>query len=157
MQLGGLITLLILFPNVFYFWAPRPPVDAYDIPRTLLDSAMGVLERAGQLGAFILPFFYDITFQPLGHTLALAGMGIVLVFYYVCWGRYFTMGRQAILLYAPLARIPLPMAVSPIVYFLAAALLFGSLPLAAAALVLAAGHLYVSQKEYLRLKKKSSF
>jgi hypothetical protein len=156
MQIGGLITLLILLPNVFYFWASRPQVDAYEIPRSVVDGVMGGLERAGQLGSFVLPFFYTINITPASHKIAMVVMGIALVFYYICWGRYFLMGRQPALLYAPLAGIPLPMAISPILYFLAAAALTGSLLLAAAALVLAAGHLYVSQKEFLRLKNQAT-
>jgi hypothetical protein len=55
------------------------------------------------------------------------------------------------LLYAPLMGLPLPMAVSPIAYFLAASVFLNSGFLGAFAVVLAIGHIYVSQVELQRL------
>jgi hypothetical protein len=57
-----------------------------------------------------------------------------------------------VLLFAPLLGIPLPMAVSPIIYFAAAAVFLGSWPLSVTVGLLAMGHLYVSQGEWKRCK-----
>ena len=59
------------------------------------------------------------------------------------------------LLFAPMLGVPLPMALSPILYFGAAAIFLGSWPLAAADILQAAGHLFVSQQEYQRCQTAS--
>jgi hypothetical protein len=74
------------------------------------------------------------------------------VFYYIGWARYALKGHRFVLLYAPLLGIALPMALSPVLYFAAAALFLKAWPLAIAAGLLAVGHLYVSFGEWKRCR-----
>lgn len=77
-------------------------------------------------------------------------MALALVFYYIGWSRYALKGHRFVLLYAPLFGVSLPMAISPVLYFAAAAVFLSAWPLAIAAGLLAAGHLYVSYGEWKR-------
>lgn len=67
-----------------------------------------------------------------------------LILYYAGWIRYIILGRAEVLLYRSLLSIPLPMAVMPVIYFLAAAVLLDSVWLLLAAIALGAGHLTAS-------------
>jgi hypothetical protein len=78
-------------------------------------------------------------------------MLLALAFYYTGWARYFTRGRTPVLLFKPLFGVPLPLAVSPVVYFLAASVPLRSLPLAASAVVFGVAHVAISLSEYVRL------
>jgi hypothetical protein len=71
-------------------------------------------------------------------------MAACLAVYYAGWVRYLLLGRGEALFYRPLLGIPLPMAVMPVVYFLAAALLLGSAWLLLAACILGGGHITVT-------------
>jgi hypothetical protein len=148
MPLGGIITILVLLPNLLAL--RYPPIDA--LPGASSASTrfrlFEALERVGQAGAFLLPFFYS--FRPLGLTgaLALVVMAVSLLFYYAGWARYLRNGRKVVLYYQPMMGIPQPMVAAPLVYFAGASVLLQSWPLAAATIVLAVGHIYISQTEY---------
>jgi hypothetical protein len=148
--LGGLVTLAVLLPNLLYL--RFPPVDTPPEPpaRPPRGRVMEIIERVGQAGVFILPFFYQIGPLSLTGRLALAVMAIMLIFYYSGWVRYVRKGRHNSALYRPMLGIPLPMAVAPILYFFAAAILLSSWLLAVATAILAVGHLYISQQAYQR-------
>jgi hypothetical protein len=77
-------------------------------------------------------------------------MVIALLFYYAGWARYVLKGRRFGLLFEPMAGVPLPMAVAPVIYLAGAALLLRSWPLLGAVILLAIGHLTVSRAEFLR-------
>ena len=74
-------------------------------------------------------------------------MALVLLLYYAGWVRFFAQDRRYALLFEPLLGLPVPMAISPIVCFLAASVLFGSWYLALASLVLGVGHLWISLQD----------
>jgi hypothetical protein len=105
---------------------------------------MEVLEWVGRIATLVIPFFYRIEVQNTLQIVALAMMVLALLLYYAGWARYFARGRGYALLFEPLLGIPLPLAVSPIVYFFAASVLLGSWYLALATLILAVGHLFIS-------------
>lgn len=71
-------------------------------------------------------------------------MLICLGLYYSGWIRYFAKGRRYPLLFAPLLGIPLPMAVGPVTYFLAASFFLRSPALCGAAVLLGIGHIYIA-------------
>jgi hypothetical protein len=79
-------------------------------------------------------------------------MILALFYYYLNWGRYALQGRSFQLLYQPCLGIPLPLAVSPVIYFLLASVLFHSWFLLAAAVLLGIGHIYVSSLEWQRAR-----
>lgn len=152
MPLGGLITIAILLPNLLYLFmqptAVPPPLDR----NNLLSKIMERIERIGQFGSFLIPFFYQLPPLRNASVDALLVMAFALMFYYSGWLRYALKGHRFALLFAPFLGVPLPMAVSPVVYFAAAAVLLHSWPLAFAVLLLAAGHLFISQGEWQRCR-----
>jgi hypothetical protein len=68
---------------------------------------------------------------------------VALILYYALWSRYLA-GRRYALLYDSLWGLPVPMAILPVVVFLAAAGWLSNAWIAIAALVLAAGHIPVA-------------
>lgn len=150
MPLGGIITLLVLLPNLIMLIRPPVGVPPNRDKKDSLMKIMEVIERIGQAGSFLIPFFYPLPALRATSVDALVVMGLALVIYYISWARYALKGHRFVLLYAPLFHIPLPMAISPVVYFAAAAIFLQAVPLAIAAGLLAIGHLYVSYSEWKR-------
>jgi len=143
-----LITALVLAPNLVYLAYPPRDVDTWG-PATE-PRALAVLEKAGQVLSFTLPVFFSVTFTG---PIAVAAWGLMagcLAFYYAGWVRYLTGGRSFALLYRPLVGVPIPMALAPVLYFGASALVLGSWPQALAAVALALGHGGISWSEAKR-------
>lgn len=147
---GWLFTLLILLPNVLMLL--RPPQQ---VPGNLkTDKKLEALERAGQAGCFILPIFYQASLSaPWWQAAGLGLAAAALLFYYAGWLRYLLQGQAFRLLFAPMCRVPIPLAVAPVIYFFAAGLFLAAWPLALAALLLAAGHLGVSWQTARQVKE----
>jgi hypothetical protein len=146
---GSLVSLAVLLPNLFIVLFPPTGIPETTAPsRTFSGTLMQIMERIGQAGVFLIPFFYHIDLRvrigPLGLAL------IPLVIYYGGWMRYIIQGRAYSLLFTPLFGFPLPMAVAPVAHFAVWSVLFNSWPLAAATSVLAIGHINVSNKERQR-------
>jgi hypothetical protein len=143
-----LVSILILLPNVLWMlFPPRERAQSDVRPSGRLYRVMEVLEWAGRVATLLIPFFYGIEVQSTGQVAAAVVMVLALLLYYACWARYFTRGRRYALLFEPFIGLPLPMAVSPIVYFFAASVLFGSWYLALVTVILAAGHLWISLED----------
>jgi hypothetical protein len=151
MHNGLIFSLVVLLPNLFMVLLPPrniPPEITGQQSKYI--KIIGFLERAGQVGCFSIPFFYSIHTETLANRIVLGFAGAALLFYYTGWLRYVFLGRQYRILYSPLAKIPLPMAISPIIVFFLASLNLNALPLSIAALVLAVGHIPVSWYEWKR-------
>ena len=73
---------------------------------------------------------------------------VFLVLYYAVWIRYFRGGREIELLRRPFLRVPMPLAVFPILYFLRAALWLRNLPAMLLLLLFGAAHLTVSCRAF---------
>jgi hypothetical protein len=67
-------------------------------------------------------------------------MGVSLAFYYAGWTRFFAGPRDYAFLFKPMLGISVPMALSPVLYFLASSIVLGSIWQAVAATILGAGH-----------------
>jgi hypothetical protein len=146
---GGLISILILLPNLLWMvFPPRGKPEDDPDPRGGLHKAMEVLEWVGRIAALVIPFFYRIEVQGSWSVVALAVMALALLIYYAGWARYFLRERRYGLLFEPLLGIPIPLAVSPIVYLLAASALLASWYLALATVLLGVGHLSISYWEF---------
>ena len=111
------------------------------------------IERIGQIGTFPHPLLLPIPALRGAAIDALVVMALALLFYYSGWARYAIKGQRFVLLFAPFLKVPLPLAVSPVVYFAAASVFLRAWPLTIAVIILAAGHLYISQGEYRRCQK----
>ncbi len=142
--LGGLITLVVLLPNLIVVFFPPTQKLSGSLP---IDDGrlqtMTIIERIGQIGSFVMPFFYQLPqLNTLGFVAVLI-MAVTMALYYAGWIRYL-IRRSEELFYQPLLGIPLPMAVMPVVYFLAASILLGSIWLMVAAVLLGIGHITVT-------------
>jgi hypothetical protein len=149
----GVISILALIPNLlFIVFPPR------DIPRELSKPArsLEVLEWIGRLGVFAIPFFCWIEISGAVELMAAGIMIGALGLYYACWLRYLRHGRSFALLFHPMAYIPLPMAVAPIVYFYAASIMLHSWWLLCATVLLTIGHLYISNLSWQDTKAMNS-
>ncbi len=142
--MGWLIPLLVLLPNASMVWFP--PADKPEAGSGV-NRWLEALEWVGRTGVFVIPCLYRIHIQDASAVVSLALMALALVVYYLGWLRYVQQGRRYALLFAPLWGIPLPMALMPVIYFGAAAVLLRSWPLTVATLTFAIGHLAVSEHE----------
>ncbi len=135
--LGLLVSLAVLAPNLLLIpFRPRTP-----LPRIAPPKILSLLERAGQALCLVVP---AVTLP--GEVAAgwLAPLLLALAGYYALWIRYLATGRDAAALHRPWWGVPVPMAILPVIAFLAAAGGLGNPWIAAAAGVLAAGHIPVS-------------
>jgi hypothetical protein len=143
--LGGIITLAVLLPNILAVFFP-PTIRLKNVTQSNNKrlQIMTVVERIGQVGSWVIPFFYQLALASVIDAVALAIMIGALALYYAGWIRYLVLGRAEELFYSSLLSIPLPMAVMPVIYFLSASVLLGSIWLMLAAVLLGVGHISVS-------------
>jgi hypothetical protein len=143
-----LIPALVLAPNAMWAAFPardRPPADASAAPLVLTAA-----ENAGRLGVFVIPLFHAVRTDVVSVSVLVA-KGQLLAVYYYGWWRFFRGGRRHRLLFASILRVPIPMAVAPVLYFILAAWPLASAPMLIAGLLLAVGHLIISRREGARL------
>jgi len=145
LPLGGIITLVVLLPNLLAVFFPPTTKLAHDPqPKNIRLKILTAVERIGQSGSFAIPFFYRLSLASTRQSVALAIMTGALALYYAGWIRYLVLGRAEELFYRSLLGVPLPMAVLPVIYFLSASIMLGSVWLMLATAVLAIGHISVS-------------
>jgi len=150
MNVSWLIPVLILIPNLL--WMLFPPID---MPRERPEKPNGrlpvILEWMGRIGVFVIPVFYVINVASTVQVVGVGIMALALLVYYAGWARYFLRGRAYALLFKPLLGLPIPLAISPVLYFAAASVLLGSWPLALATALLGVAHIPISYRDYRRL------
>jgi hypothetical protein len=149
-----LITAAVLLPNLLFLILP--PTNAEKYGKSADSLLFTVIERVGQVGSFVLPLFLPLTFSGGLVSIAWIVMGLALAFYYAGWARFFLRGRDYALLFKPMMGIPVPMAISPVLYVLLTSVVLGSVYQAIAAVVLGVGHITITAREYHRLKGASS-
>ena len=155
--LGWLVPVAVLLPNVLWAvlsGAERPPSPTTPLPPWT--RLVEPVELVGRAAVFILPVFYRFKSGTTTSVAGLAVMLIALAFYYLGWGRYFTRGRDPVLLYKSLLGVPLPLAVSPVVFFIAASVVLESAPLAIASVAFGAAHVAIGLAERRRLRSPTS-
>ncbi len=156
--LGWAVPVAVLLPNALWLVLPSaaaPPARPPTTPPSWARRGEPV-EWVGRAAVFIIPVFCRFSLGSTAGMLALAAMLLSLAFYYTGWARYFTRGRTPVLLFKPLFGVPLPLAVSPVVYFLAASVALRSVPLAVSAVAFGVAHVAISLFEYRRLVSGSS-
>ncbi|GGM59339.1 hypothetical protein [Microbacterium saperdae] len=135
--LGLIVSIAVLAPNLLLLWFPPHGQNTVARVPRLLEG----VERMGQALCLVVPAITlpgaIVWWWALPAVLALA-------IYYGLWGRYLVAGRAQALLYASLWRVPVPMAVMPVVVFLCAAAWLSNPWIAIAAAVLALGHIPVA-------------
>lgn len=134
-----IIPIAVLLPSLFILG--RPPrnmptkIENKEIP------IFKIAEGMGRLGVFLLPIFSSIHHDKQVEVLSLIGMFIFLLLYYVGWVRYFKGDREYRLLFSPMIGIPVPLAITPILYFLCSSIVLHSYLLFISSLILAIGHI----------------
>ena len=152
--LGGIITLMVLLPNLLAaFFPPTTKLTDDPQPDDPRLQIMTVIERIGQVGSYVIPFFYPLTLASVMDAVALAIMIGALALYYTGWIRYLVLGRAEELFYRSLLGIPLPMTVMPVIYFLSASVLLGSVWLMLAAGMLGMGHIFVTWLHFRSIER----
>ncbi|HWR07599.1 hypothetical protein [Sporomusa sp.] len=143
-----LIPLFIVLPNLLF--VVLPPLN---MPLLEKEKVIWlILERIGQAGVFLVPLFHMVHLDTVTKQAAFALIIMAVTVYYFCWWRFFRNKRQYIWLFQPLGIIPIPMAVMPLLYFLASAIIMESLSMFLAAVCLGLGHLPISYKSYMQMK-----
>ncbi len=151
MLLGGLIVLAILLPN--FIWMARPPVDApeTDSHKSQSRRTIEIIENITRLLVFIIPLFFEPVIETALDYLMIVVMLVTLIFYYSLWIRYFTKGRRYSLLLSSFLGIPVPMAIAPVAYFLAASILMNAILLLACSIIFGVAHIYVNYQNSMKL------
>ena len=137
---GALIPVLLILPNVVWMLFPKV-AGAKQVSEPLF---LTILENIGRVAILILPFFYSLDLNRKYSTLVLIGIGLALAVYYAAWIRYFVGGRTPELLRAPFLGIPLPLAITPVVFLTLSSYLMGSWWMLAASIFFGIAHIWVS-------------
>jgi len=147
---GLLIAAIIFAPNLVIIVFPPK-----NIPLELKDAGIlfTILERIGQIGCIILLCISKDNFSTLSINIWFVLMTICILAYYYLWLRYIIKGQDFSLLFKPLAFIPIPMAIFPVLAFAMAAILGQSIWLILAVLSLAIGHIPNSWHTYKSITK----
>lgn len=147
--LSLIITLLVLIPNIA-FSLKQPVNKPSNLPKE--NIILAVIENIGRYGVFIIPLFYAVDLSGAFEIIAISLMGVMLLIYYVCWIRYFLRGNEFKWMFLPLMRIPIPLAISPVLYFMLSSVILHSIPMLIFSLLLAAGHILISWQQYKHIQ-----
>lgn len=147
--LSLIITLLVLIPNII-FSLKKPANKPANLPKE--NIVLAVIENIGRYGVFIIPLFYAIDISGIWEIIAVSMMGLMLLQYYVCWIRYFLRGNDFKWMFLPFIKIPIPLAISPVIYFMLSSIILHSLPMLIFSLLLAVGHIPISWQQYKHIK-----
>lgn len=145
---GILASLIVLLPSILFMLLPPRGVPGKQRAAPII---LTVLERLGQVGCFAAPLLFGRKIAEQRPDFITFLMGVCLIFYYICWIRYFTRGREFPLLFRPLGFIPIPMAVFPVIYFILLGIWLKSYIFIIPAVFLAVGHLANSWSIYKQL------
>lgn len=136
--MNGLFVLAVLIPNVFLIFFKPKNIVQYEMTKKI--KILETFERIGQLGIFISPLFFKFHYDLTLLILLIA----FLVIYYIGWARFYISGCHFHDLFKPLFYIKVPLAVSPILYFMVLSLLLKSYVLFIFAIVFTIGHIPIS-------------
>lgn len=148
--LNLVIPALVFIPNLLaYFFPPANEPQEFPEEPVLLK----IIEWLGRIGLIIIPLFFPFSAKSVAGELALIVILIFLLIYYAGWFRFFYSGRVYEYLYLPLIDIPIPLALSPVVYFLYMSFLLDSTLMLISTIVFAAGHIPLSIISYRAIKQ----
>ncbi|WP_058301097.1 hypothetical protein [Gorillibacterium timonense] len=117
---GLVVFLLVMVPNLFYFWLPQADADLVKAEHNGSYRLWTLIEHASQ--AVMVALLVFLTSRSSSSFLSpyTLGMAVFLLSYYGMWGFYFRGRRNRLLL--------LGMAVFPVVYFVLAQLWLHNVP-----------------------------
>jgi len=148
--LNLIIPALVFIPNLLMYFLPpaNAPQEAPHKP-----AYLKIFEWMGRIGLIITPLFSPFSATSMAGELTLIVFVILLLIYYAGWFRFFHSGRVYEYLYLPLIDIPIPMALSSVIYFLYASFLLNSILVLISAIIFAAGHIPLSVISYRAIKQ----
>lgn len=147
--LSLIITLLILVPNLLFF-AKKPVNKPSNLPKEPLP--LTIIENIGRYGVFVIPLFYAIDISGVLEIIVISAMALMLLLYYACWIRYFLSGSDFKWMFLPFMKMPLPLAISPVIYFMLSSIILHSIPMLIFSFLLAAGHIPISWQQYKHIE-----
>ncbi len=151
MKNGTILTIIVLLPNlIVLIFPPKEEPPKYE--ESMVLRGMTVIEQIGRAIVFITPLFYSINFNTNYQLFSLYSLIIAIAFYYVGWLRYLLYGRLYKLLFEPMLGVPIPMAISPVIFFLFSSIVLDTWLLFIGTIFLAVGHIYVSYHSYNQIK-----
>lgn len=150
---SAIAILAIALPNLL--WLFFPPVGVPSAPEqpAFYHRILSALEWLARLVLLTVPLLYGFDLGARAARLCFVGLFASLALYYAGWLRFFLGGRSYALLWAPLWKIPVPLAVAPVLYFGFLSQVTGSVPVLVGAVLLALGHLPASYFEFLRMSR----
>lgn len=137
---GALIPILLLLPNVAWMLLPNSAAG----PAATVPAALAVVENLARIATLAIPFFLSLNLMKKYSAPAVAGMALALILYYAAWARFFLGGGSPDLLSAPLAGIPLPLAIAPVALLVLSAYVLDSWWMLRCSLVFGVAHLWTS-------------
>lgn len=141
-------SLLVILPNLLFVIFPPVDVKEYEGENK---NWVEIVEKVGQVGIFVLPLFYQLNKELLNSYIIIL-LIIFIILYYIGWLRFFIWGRFYKLLFSPMFKIPIPLAISPILYFLMVAYVLQSWVLFAFVVLFSIGHIPISYNHYMNSK-----
>ena len=143
--IGLIVFALPMLINIAYVLLPPTDKAPHAAPVT---RWVEYVEKGSRI-AYLLAIVLLVNRLPVSWGSAwLMLAALFLLLYYAVWLRYFAGGRRIALLNKPFCRVPMPLAVFPVLYFLCAAIWLGNLPAAALMLIFGASHLTVSLQSF---------
>ena len=144
-----IITILVLIPNLF-FSLKKPVNKPSNLPKEPL--LLTIIENIGRYGVFIIPLFYEMDVSGVLEKVAIAAMASMLLIYYACWIRYFRNGSDFKWMFLPFMKIPIPLATSPVIFFMLSSIILHSIPMLIFSILLTTGHIPISWQQYKHIK-----
>lgn len=141
------IPFMVLLPNLLFFRRAPHNMSGQPDPSLIFSVAEGI----GRIGTMIVPLFFAVQLRHGYEMISLIVMILSLLLYYGGWCRYFLNDREYGLLFKPFRGIPIPLAISPVLYFLAGSVILHSFLLFMFSIVFAAGHIPNSLRECERI------
>lgn len=148
-----IVPVAVFLPTLLFF--VFPPRNILAPSQMKSNPIYSLAEWIGRLGVCVLPIFLSIHIDKPHEVLALIGMIVCLLFYYSGWIRFFVRNREFAFLFSPMYGVPIPLAISPILYFLCASVILHSFIYLLSGLILAVGHIPASLNIYRQLQNIS--
>lgn len=147
--LNLIIPALVFIPSLLlYFYPPaNVPQESPEEP-----GYFKIMEWIGRAGLVITPLFFPYSAVSVAGGLAELAMIAFLILYYAVWARFFLFGRVYEYLYLSMVGIPVPFAISAVLYFMYASFLLSSGLMFVFAIIFAAGHILRSLISYKAIK-----
>jgi hypothetical protein len=146
---------VILLPNLIYFWvAPSGTLEDWNKEHP---PFLTIMEWVGRAGVILTPIFTPLQIESVGEDMAAIVMIVFLIIYYIAWFRYFAFNMKYEYLFKTLTGIPLPLAISPVFYFLFASYPLHSIALLVSTIIFAISHIWITIRSYRQFKEEMRY